>query len=201
MNEQERLWQGAFGNHYHLRNEFVDRRTFWELIIANIDFFGGSIAPIKSVLEVGAGKGENLVALRELIPECCFTGAEINSLAAEIMRGKGFSVLEGAANSVLPSGGAYDLVITRGFLIHVPSEDLCFTLKNLYAVSSRYICIAEYYSPVRREISYRGHAQALWTDDYTKRLMDLFPKLKLMAYAFCYHIDGGDDLTWFLLEK
>jgi spore coat polysaccharide biosynthesis protein SpsF len=50
-------------------------------------------------------------------------------------------------------------------------------------------------------INYRGNDNALWTDDFAKRIMELHPDLKLVRYGFKYHVDGGHDLTFFLLEK
>lgn len=195
MNENERLWAGDFGNAYHARNKSQQSRMdFWSTAVGSV------LHHIKSVTELGAGCGDNLVAMRCLIPAGRYVGVEINHKACEVMKKRKLTVIEAAVTSALHIPSA-DLVITRGFLIHVPEHDLDTTLKLLYAASSRFICIAEYFSPVRREVVYRGYPSALWTDDYARRLMELFPNLKLLDYGFVYHSDGADDLTWFLLEK
>lgn len=195
MSDQEQLWQGQFGTSYHQRNKQTDRLGFWLDVLKQAPMRG-----IDSVLEVGAGQGDNLAALRLLNHRAKFTGCEINPAAAEAMRNRGFAVLEGSflGHHVLPKA---DLVITRGFLIHVPEQDLMRTLKRMHDAANFYICIAEYYSPVRREIPYRGYANALWADDFALRLLKSFDDLKLLDYGFHYHLDGGHDLTWFLLEK
>jgi hypothetical protein len=64
--------------------------------------------------------------------------------------------------------------------------------------------IAEYYSPVPIEISYRGHEQRLFKRDFAGELLGTFPDLRLVDYGFSYRNDPvapQDDITWFLLEK
>jgi pseudaminic acid biosynthesis-associated methylase len=198
MNKQDELWQGKFGDQYHMRNVDKNRMAFWYDIIVNSILDDNEIY-IGSVLEFGAGKGDNLDALREIYSDLVLTGIEINHSAAEIMRHRGFNVIEGSALEVVPPEA--DLVITRGFLIHVAPENLPVMYQKIYDTSNKYICLAEYYSPEPRAISYRGNDEALWCRDFASDMMAQYPDLVLLDYGFDYRGDGGDDLTWFLLAK
>lgn len=204
MNKQEKLWQGAFGTEYHQRNKPENRMSFWSQILGP-----QVLRDAWSVLEPGAGKGENLTAIRDArmahleiaMDSNKLTGIEVNHTACEVMQGKGFTTHNDAFLNVRLDE-RFPLVLTRGFLIHVPTGALLPTLAKIYNASSRYICFAEYYSPVRREVAYHGHGSALWIDDFAGKLMEQYPDLKLLDYGFKYHKDqNGNDLTYFLLEK
>lgn len=196
MNDNEKLWAGQFGDAYHERNQMKSRLEFWTRVI------GKYILNINSVTEFGAGKGDNLIALSTLIPTARFSGVEINKSACDHMRDHGIVTFNQPVNSLHRITPTQDLIISRGFLIHVPESQLNDVFEIMFRSCARYIVIAEYYSPERREINYRGYPNALWTDDYAGKLMAKYPRsLKLLDYGFMYHRCGGDDLTWFLLEK
>lgn len=195
---QQGLWYGEFGNAYHKRNYQTDRQQQWMRII------GLYMPEIKSVFEPGAGQGDNLCAIRNIAREmktpCRFTGMDVNAYAHKLMAERELVAIHGAFPGT-PIDNRYDLVITRGFLIHLPAEDLYHALDKIYSMSNRFICVSEYYSPSRRRVSYRGQRSAMWTGDYAGLLMGKYKGLRLLDYGFNYHLDGGDDETWFLLEK
>jgi len=195
MNRQETLWHGDFGREYHLRNSQIDRAGFWNEILAT-----GIDLPVASVLELGAGQGDNLSALRSLFPEAKLTGVDINPLAVELMRDRGFEAIEGSIHSVkLPKA---DLVFTRGTLIHVQPNYLPRTYADIHAAALRYIVLAEYFSPEPREIPYRGKGAALWARDFMGDMLSQFSDLTLVDYGFVYKGAGHDEsLNWFLAEK
>lgn len=204
MNKQEKMWQGAFGTEYHARNKTEDRMSFWSQIL------GPSVLrDAWSVLEPGAGKGENLAAIRDArkgqleidMDTTKLIGVEVNRVACGVMEGQGITVHNKAFLEMPLDNVRFPLVITRGFLIHVPTMALQATLAKIYNASSKYICFAEYYSPVRREVDYHGMGSALWLDDFAGKMMAMYPNLKLLDYGFKYHKDNGYDLTYFLLEK
>ena len=98
----------------------------------------------------------------------------------------------------------YDLVFTKGVLIHVAPDDLPTAYDVLYRSSSRYVMVMEYYNPTPVELSYRGHDGRLFKRDFAGELLDRFPDLRLRDYGFAYHRDPNfplDDITWFLLER
>lgn len=203
MNKQEKLWQSGFGTEYHQRNPFEDRTSFWADVLGE-----DVLRDAFSVLEPGAGKGENLCAIRGLreaggiqMQDWQLTGIEVNKVAFEELRKQGIVAHNNAFLNVPLDDNSYNLVITRGFLMHVPTMALQATLAKIYNASSKYICLVEYYSPVRREVEYHGHGSALWLDDFAGKIMTMYPNLKLLDYGFKYHKDNGYDLTYFLLEK
>jgi pseudaminic acid biosynthesis-associated methylase len=74
----------------------------------------------------------------------------------------------------------------------------------MYRAATRYLLVAEYYSPKPVEIPYRGHTGKLFKRDFAGELLDRYPALRLVDYGFVYHRDSlfpQDDTNWFLLEK
>jgi pseudaminic acid biosynthesis-associated methylase len=98
----------------------------------------------------------------------------------------------------------YDLVLTKGILIHVDPEELPVVYDLLHRSSNRYICVAEYYNPTPVTVSYRGHTGKLFKRDFAGEMLDRFTDLKLADYGFVYRRDmlfPQDDINWFLLKK
>ncbi len=97
----------------------------------------------------------------------------------------------------------FDVVFTKGVLIHIAPEQLDQVYKRIHDFSSRYILIAEYYSPSPVSIDYRGYKEKLFKRDFAGELMDKYSDLKLIRNGFSYHRGKfpQDDLNWFLLEK
>lgn len=200
--EQENFWAGEFGNNYILRNTGEQR------VAGNIALFSKILAnasTVRSVLEFGSNIGLNLRAIRALLPNLQRLSAlEINDQAVEALRT--IDDLEVYHTSILEFSppATWDLVFTKGVLIHINPDELPSVYDKLYAASSRYLCVAEYYNPVPTEIPYRGHVGYLFKRDFAGEILDRFPDLRLVSYGFAYHRDPAfpqDDLTWFLLEK
>lgn len=196
--KQEELWGGEFGNKYHARNPQADHSALWNEVI------GSRLAGVHSVFEPGAGMGDNLVAIRDRSDSlgygCRVTGMDVNAHACAEMDKRGIVAIHGAFPNT-PIDNRYDLIITRGFLIHLPNYVLKPALEKIYQMANRYICFAEYYSPRRRTVSYHGEKSALWTGDYAGMLMDMHPDVELIKYGFKYGRVCGYDLTHFLMEK
>src|SRR5437868_6971853 len=78
LSEQEVFWRGAFGDQY------VSRNQGQSLVAANLGLFAMALARttgIDSLLELGTNSGNNLLALRQLMPSCALYGVEINAKA------------------------------------------------------------------------------------------------------------------------
>lgn len=191
---QQALWAGVAGDEYHKRNLQTDRSGFWGMVI------GDRISGIHSVFEPGAGKGDNLTSIRKwayqnnVFPRV--TGLDVNESACKVMEARGIVPIHSAFPNV-EMANTYDLVLTRGFLIHLPKPELLKAIERIYEMSNRYICFVEYYSTRRRMVSYRGNRNALWTDDYAGYLLERHDGVRLLDYGFVY----GEDCTWFLMEK
>tara|TARA_B100000427_G_C15468356_1_gene577317 strand:+ start:394 stop:1011 length:618 start_codon:yes stop_codon:yes gene_type:complete len=201
-NEQETFWESDFGDEYSKRNnieENYDKRVYeFQKYIFKVD-------SINSVLEIGANVGINLKVLKSLYPKLELHAVEINKDAAEALR------------DIIPNENIYnesisdvqldrtfDLVLSRGVLIHIHPDNLESVYEKIYLHSKKYILISEYFSPEPVGISYRGHKDKLFKRDFSKDLRELYPDLQLVDYGFLYSGDQKyklDDLNWFLLEK
>lgn len=199
--EQEEFWAGEFGNSY------VDRAQGLHYLAADTAFFAriiGRTSGIASVLELGANVGINLLAIRNLIPGVELSAVEINAKAVtELKKIPALQVFSQSLVDFRPDR-QWDMVLSKGVLIHLDPSILEGTYKLMYESSRKYICLAEYYNPSPVEVAYRGHAGKLYKRDFAGEMMDLFPDLHLVDYGFVYRHDPNfrqDDLTWFLLEK
>jgi len=185
----------------------------FRLTIRNIDLVENNIAffteifrkdppgLINTVIEFGAGTGQNIEALNCLLPNCKFTSVEINKEAADqIPHGQ---VYRGSMFDFKQVDPPADLVLTKGLLIHIPPEKLQEAYEILYKSSAKYILICEYYNPTPTTVLYRGNRDKLWKRDFAGEMLDKFPDLELIDYGFRYYRDeySQDDLTWFLLSK
>lgn len=200
--EQEDFWKGAFGDRYSSRNRGSD------LIAANIALFSRMLSrvhAINSVLELGSNIGLNLAALRQMLPSASLAAVEINECAATELSASGFcdKIFHESILTFDPTE-TWDLVFTKGVLIHVNPVELPKIYQLLYKAAARYVAVAEYYNPQPVEIPYRGHDNKLFKRDFAGEILDLFPDLVLVDYGFVWRRDPNfpqDDLTWFLMEK
>ena len=199
--KQEDFWAGQFGNDYIGRNR---SETF---LAANMALFSKIFAthPLTSLVEFGANIGNNLDALRLLFPKLELSAIEINADASKALRDKAIckEVFEQSILDFAPAH-RYDAVLIKGVLIHINPEMLPSVYDKLYASSSKYICLVEYYNPSPVQIPYRGHEGFLFKRDFAGEMMERFPDLQLLDYGFVYRNDPNfpqDDLTWFLLKK
>jgi pseudaminic acid biosynthesis-associated methylase len=200
--EQEAFWQGAFGDDYTARH----RDLRW--VAANTALFAEVLSRasgVRSVLELGSNIGLNLMALRHLLPEARLSAVEINAKAADELTSNvpGVDLHPGSILEVELST-QWDLVMTKGVLIHINPDKLPIVYSLMHRSSSRYLLVAEYYSPKPVEVLYKGHSGKLFKRDFAGEIMDLFHDVRLVDYGFVYHRDPQfpqDDITWFLMEK
>jgi len=198
---QEQAWAGEFGNEYHKRSP--------GLVAANFSLFEAIFSvngiQAETILELGAGTGANVQALRQLNPKAKITAVELNKAACVMMASDNpdaqvveASLLEWQAPQ------QWDLVLTKGVLIHIPPRFLPAVYETIHRAAGRYVLIAEYYNPTPVDVLYRGEPDKLWKRDFAGELLDRYPDLRLRDYGFVYHRDlhfCQDDLTWFLLER
>jgi pseudaminic acid biosynthesis-associated methylase len=199
--EQEDFWAGEFGDSY------VDRSQGLRYVAADTALFArilGRTSGISSVLEFGANIGLNLLAIRNLIPDLELSAIEINAKAvAELRKIPALQVFSQSLVEFRPDR-RWDMVLSKGVLIHLAPSVLESAYDLMYESSSRYICFAEYYNASPVEIPYREHTGKLYKRDFAGDMIDRYPDLRLVDYGFVYRHDPNfrqDDLTWFLLEK
>lgn len=133
------------------------------------------------------------------------TGVEINEKAARRLAQLEYvTVNHNSIYDLQEADEQYDLVFTKGVLIHQDPDMLQKAYHTLYRLSKRYIMVCEYYNPTPVEVEYRGNKSVLFKRDFAGELMAKYPNLVLLDYGFIYHGDNqfpGDDFTWFLMEK
>ncbi|MEJ5058235.1 MULTISPECIES: pseudaminic acid biosynthesis-associated methylase [unclassified Pseudomonas] len=201
LTEQEKFWRGDFGNQY------VERNVGQPLVAANLALFAKALARagrIESVVELGTNAGNNLQALHQLLPRCELFGVEINANACAQAQALDIAQIWHGSLFDFPRERTFDLTLSKGVLIHLAPELLPAAYAQLYALSGRYILIAEYYNPSPVEVSYRGNSGKLFKRDFAGEMLDRHDDLQLVDYGFGYHRDPQfpvDDITWFLLEK
>jgi pseudaminic acid biosynthesis-associated methylase len=200
MTEQEKFWEGEFGNEYTDRNNEIiikNNVNLFEKILKNIS--------IKTIFEIGCNRGLNFKAIKLINQDISLNGLEINKHAYDILKSE--NICDNLYNDTIfnhNEPNKYNLVFTKGVLIHINPEKLNEVYEKMYNMSDKYILIAEYYSRDLREINYRGHSNKLFKRDFCHDIMTLYPELKIKDYGFIYHKDPLyplDDITWFLLEK
>lgn len=199
--EQEKFWAGNFGS------EYIDRNKGDKWIACNLSLFSKVLSctsSIGSVLELGANIGLNLHAIHKLLPDASITAVEINKEAVKALRK--FDYIEPLHSSILDfkPRKKWDIVFTKGVLIHLNPEVLPDVYDLMYKASSRYMLVCEYYNPAPVEIPYRGHSGRLFKRDFAGEILKRHSDLVLVDYGFAYRNDPNfpqDDLTWFLMEK
>jgi pseudaminic acid biosynthesis-associated methylase len=200
VHNQEAFWSGPEGKDYLKRNppNAIRSLKFFEKALRSFDFQHGS--PIRSALEFGANDGRNLTALRMFGVSYC-SGVEINQdVYMNLLRTADSSFCQSILD--FHAGRCWDLVLTKGCLIHIAPEEIHKALKVVYDYAFRYILLAEYHSPRYEELLYRGRKDLLWKGPYAEDMIKEYG-LKLRDYGFISRLDEypEDDLTWFLLEK
>jgi len=201
--DQEALWRGAFGDDYIGRNSPTQDKlaaltAHWAQVLR-----ATAGAPPRSVLEVGANIGLNLMALRRVTTaELIAVEPNATALAKLAEAGAADRVLDGLASSLPLPDASVDLAFTSGVLIHIHPDRLEASCREIHRVSRRYVACIEYFSDKPEEVLYRGHSQALFKRDFGGFWMDLYPDLRLLDYGFAWkRATGLDNLTWQLFEK
>ena len=191
-------WAGQFGNDYAKRSpgDVQANEVFFARILAAMN-----ADPI-SAIEFGCGVGNNLRALRTLLPDIALRGVEINESAAILARQVTPLITIGSM-LVHEAIISWELAFTKGVLIHIPPVDLPRAYEVLYRASRKYIMVAEYYAPKPTEIEYRGRRDMLWKGPHAYDMLDRYQDLKLLDYGFVSSRDPypQDDLNWWILEK
>ena len=198
MTPETTVWAGRFGDAYTERQRPVPG--------SNVAFFAralarASVRPTR-ILELGAGSGENIRALHEIYPEASAWAIEVNEGASTMITGA--RVLLGDLTEVeIPTECQPDLVVAKGVLIHIAPEDLHKAYRRL-AGSSKYVLIAEYFSPQPTAVRYRDREGLLWKRDFAHEFQLQHPQFRVIDYGFCWRHDAQapqDDITWFLFDN
>lgn len=196
-------WGGAFGSEYAQRNAHTEERLRKNLlafaqILPHMDG-----APPESILECGANVGLNIAALKLL------SGARLSALEPNPSGRQELAkllpedrVVEGTLRHLPFPDASFDLVFTRGVLIHVPDADLERAYREMHRVSRRWLLSIEYFAPKPETLPYHGHDDMLFKRDYGSYWLDLFPDVEYVADGFFWkRTTGNDNPNWWLFRK
>lgn len=182
MNAQQETWAGSFGDAYTERNRvnWVARIPFWTHILAKTG--------ADSAFELGANVGWNLLAIRTVKP-IPVTGCDVNVEAVMQARNLGLAVHQGHY------AWTAHLVFTAGVLIHLATEELEHTMRQIVGASMRWVLAIEYAAEQEEEIEYRGQKGLLWKRPYGELYERMGLKLVETGEA-----QGFDRCHYWLLE-
>lgn len=202
-------WKGAFGD------EYISRNTATTQAMSDaVGAFSRILAELpegeepQSILEVGANVGINLKGLSELQErDFALSAVEPNPRAAKTLHRDTEIDLSGvvrADGAKLPfREGSFDLVFTKGVLIHVPPPMLDLVMSEVHRVSRRWVLCIEYFSHKPEEVEYRGHSGLLWKRDFGRSYLETCPGLVPHAYGFLWDVEYPtfDNSNWWMFRK
>ena len=141
--DQEKFWEGEFGE------EYIERNQGQTLLNYNMAFFARifrHMNKIESVIEFGSNIGMNLRAIQQYLPDLKMAAIESNDKAVKLLAE--LENIEIYHQSILEyePQKKYDLALIKTVLIHIHPDMLQRVYELLVASSNRYICVAEYYS-------------------------------------------------------
>lgn len=196
--DQETFWAGEFGDAYTTRNAVnpEDRVPFLKKVL-------GETSGVESVLELGANKGHNLIALRSIVPSLRVTGVELNPLAFQQLSSiAGITAVHSAIQD-FASQQTFDLVFTCGVLIHINPDNLPAVYTKMAALANKYVLINEYFNSTPAEIVYRGHSGKLFKRDFAGEFLDATQGFEAVRWGFLWKRmeKAWDDSTWTLMRR
>lgn len=202
ITKPEVFYQGAEGDAWMRR---CDSSKYLKQNIAMFAKIIERTERVHSVLEFGPGGGNDLLALSCLLPGASFAGVEINALACETIKEQMPDVeIHHISAMDYQVTKRYDMVLCKGFLVHIIEEILPDIYRKIYDAADKYICLVEYYNPTPVEINWRDNQGVMFKRDFCGEMLNQFSDLKLADYGFVYHRDANfpqDDFNWFLMEK
>ena len=142
---QADAWTNAHGMKYvvhHLKEDWQKSRVEkWRQILSHFP-------DATSCFEIGCNIGTNLRTIRHCRPEAVVSGLEINPYAAlEAEKISNGDVFLGEIASHDFKHEQYDLVFSRGVLIHINPDKIEEVITKMISAASKYLLIWENYSP------------------------------------------------------
>lgn len=143
----------------------------------------------KKILEAGCNIGNNL---RSFPSDSEVFGLDMNEKALEIAKSRSpnFNFKQGSLTKIPFEDNFFDLVFTRGVLIHIHPDDVSDAMKELLRVSKKWIFNLEYFGEDNKMIKWKRGDKLLWYRDIEKRWKDLGVKV-LSSTEIPQEIDFG----------
>jgi len=151
MKYDSKLW-----NEYTDNNKNTEHKELSKLIY-HISLSLGS----KQICEVGCNVGNNL---SEFPKDYDVNGIDLNECALEQARKKyPFFNFKHTSNDKMPyEDSTFDIVFTRGVLIHIPKENLFLVMSEMTRISKKWIFNLEYFGEDDKMIDWKRGENLLW---------------------------------------
>ena len=202
MNEQEKFWRETYASEYLSKNREFDRQLgarAWQEMLRKAE-------NVETILECGSNVGGNIGFLDVCLPDARKSIIELSPEAYAIVT-RSYALEHAFNGSILDASlprGSFDLVFTRGVLIHIHPDRLAENMERMLDYSRRYVLLAEYFSRTPEMIEYRGEVDKLFKRDFGKFFLERFP-VEVVDCGFLWsHIYGDagfDDITWWLFRR
>lgn len=202
MNEQEKFWRETYASEYLSKNREFDQQLgarAWQEMLRKAE-------GVETILECGSNVGGNIGFLDGCLPHAKKSIIELSPEAYAVVT-RTYALEHAFNGSILDSAlprGSFDLVFTRGVLIHIHPDRLAENMERMLDYSRRYVLFAEYFSRTPEMIEYRGEPDKLFKRDFGKFFLERFP-VEVVDYGFLWsHVYGDagfDDITWWLFRR
>jgi pseudaminic acid biosynthesis-associated methylase len=206
---QSREWASDFGREYTDRN-VLGQAELDALWMANYGVARSALnrkfletVPLDArVLEVGCNAGNQLLLLHGM-GYTNLSGVEVQDYAIQLARKRvpAASIVQGSALELPFPDKSFDLVFTSGLLIHIAPADLPKVLGEIHRVAQRWILGSEYYAESPTGVSYRGHENLLWKDDFAQLYLRQFADLQVIQEQRLPYLNNANIDTMFLLRR
>lgn len=149
-------------NKYTKENEGIIQQK-----LADFIYHISLILGAKTILEVGCNVGNNLSGFPS---NSDVHGLDMNKIALEKVMKKypSFKFKEGSLLEMPYQDSQFDLVFSRGVLIHISQSDMPNAINEMIRMSKKWICNMEYYGEDGKMISWKRGDDLLWYRDMKK---------------------------------
>lgn len=171
-------------------NEYTkENEESYQELLSNFIFNASLVLGAKKILEAGCNIGNNL---KSFPSDYEVFGVDMNEMALKIAKSKfpNFNFKQGSLTKIPFEDNFFDLVFTRGVLIHIHPNDVNDAMKELLRVSKKWVFNLEYYGEDNKMIKWKRGDELLWYRDIEKRWKELGVKV-LSSIEIPEKIDSG----------
>lgn len=143
--EEFELWKTEMGTIHAIGGE---RRAIEKHLLQKI-----SLAPGATILDIGAGSGQILAAIRSIRPDIVLIGAELDQTSAQGIRDGGFNAIRCSGIELPLADAAVDVAICSLVLHHLSDSDAVKLLREMKRVSRQGIVAVDLH---RSRVAYYG---------------------------------------------
>ena len=172
-------------NKYTQENE----ETHQELL-SNFIFNASITLSTKRILEAGCNIGNNLTSFDSNFD---VNGLDMNEKALQIAKERlpQAKFEQGSLTSIPFEDNSFDLVFTRGVLIHIHPDQMHDAMKELFRVSKKWIMNLEYFGEDNKMIKWSRGDDLLWYRDMEQRWKEFDVEI-VSSTHMSKHIDVGN---------